>query len=190
MSEEKPPENRIAGEHDKKAILESALARGRTQVRLDARRPGVRVPDHLAQDPQLALNLSWRFPAEMVINDRGVAATLRFGGVPFRCHLPWSAVWGIHAPSAESLQVFAGEVPPELGGPPRPDDEADPPPIEPMKPRLSVLRAPPSLDAAAPVAAVPAAVPPAAALSLAPASDLPAEERPAAPRAPWLKLVK
>ena len=153
----------------KREALESSLARGKTQVRLDARRPGVRLPDHLSDAHALVLNLSWRFAdTGMIVNDRGVAATLTFAGQSFRCVLPWSAVWGVVPHGSDTVKVWPADLPTELGGPPRAPDQCEPPPAEPVRPRLAVV-------------------------------DTPAEERvepapePALddkPRAPWLRLVR
>lgn len=176
---------------EKRRLIEESLEKGKTLLRVDPRRPGVRVPDAFATDHALALNVSWRFAhTAMVVNGRGIAATLRFGGRAYRCVLPWSAVWGFAAPDSDSVHVWPTELPPELGGPPRDlFDAAEPPPVEPSPPRLSVVAAP-----APPVAAVPPEAPAkndaaetvAAELEAAP----PAPAEPAAPRAPWLRLVR
>lgn len=124
----------------KKLALETALGSGKVQIRLDARRSGVSVPDDFAAEPMLVLNLSWRFPhTEMVINDRGVAATLRFNSQPHRCVIPWSALFALIPTEGEPL-VWPLDVPVEFGGPPRLEaDETNEPPVEPTRPRLSVV---------------------------------------------------
>ncbi len=67
----------MAAALDKKSLLNKFLERGMAMIHLDARVPGVRVPRHLATDPHVALNLSWRFPsAGLTIDDTGVHATL------------------------------------------------------------------------------------------------------------------
>ena len=164
---------------EKQRLLGDALERGKTQVRVDARRPGCRVPDHIADECQLVLNLSWRFPhANMVVNERGLAATLRFGGQPFRCVVPWSALWGVLVPGAEQLRVWPVDLPEELGGPPANADAPEPPAVEPVKPRLSVVSENEPVVEASPEA--PTAPPP----------DEPPPTPPTAPRAPWLRVVK
>lgn len=171
---------------EKRAALEESLSRGRTLMRLDARRPGVRVPEQFAGEVGLALNLSWRFPdANLVVNDRGFAATLRFGGTPFRCVVPWSAVWGLVANGSELLHVWPASLPSELGGPVgAPDTLPEPPPVEPMRPRLSVVGEPgPAPEPAA--VTTPAETPEPAA---APTGE--GEPTPPTPRPPWLRVVK
>lgn len=124
----------------KREHLADLLDHGKVQVRLDPRRPGVAVPERFADDPVLALNLSWRFPqTNMVLNDRGVAATLRFGGVPFRCQIPWSAIWAVATPDSELLKIWLLDLPPEFGGPSERDDSEQVLPVEPGRPKLSVL---------------------------------------------------
>lgn len=99
----------------KRELLESLLEKGMVMVVLDARRPGVSVPAHLARDPQLRLNLSWRFGFLMELDAWGVKATLTFGGSPFTCRLPWTAIYAMvsHASKDEQF-IFPGELPEEL----------------------------------------------------------------------------
>lgn len=174
----------------KREMLAGALAAGKTQLRIDTRRPGVRVPDRYLGEPALALNLSWRFAhTEMVLNDHGVAATLRFDRVPFRCLLPWSSIWGLLSPGSDAVHVWPPDLPEVLGGPPRPDEEPAPPPVEPTRPQLSVLRG---------VGDRPASeLPPAPVKEVAPrreleprAAEVTGEEASPPARAPWLRLVR
>lgn len=124
----------------KREHLAELLDHGKVQIRLDPRRPGVVVPERFVDDPVLALNLSWRFPqTNMVLNDRGVAATLRFGGVPFRCQIPWNALWAVATPDSELLKIWLVDLPPEFGGPSERKDGGQVLPVEPGRPKLSVL---------------------------------------------------
>ena len=137
------PDARAERGSEKQRLLTESLERGKSLVRIDARRAGCRVPETLADECQLALNLSWRFAhTDMVINERGVAATLRFGGTPFRCIVPWSALWGLLPHGDDQLRIWPVDLPEELGGPPAPVDEAEPPHVEPVKPRLAVVSRP------------------------------------------------
>jgi len=176
-----PPEppDRPGDSDAKRALLEASLQKGRTLVYLDARRPGVRVPETLRGDGRLTLALSWRFrDADMLLNERGVAATLRFEGLPFRCELPWACVWGMLPAGAEQPVIWPGALPQELGGP-KQAAEAAPAPVEPARPRLCVV--PSDADAAE------GDDPPAA-----PADDDDPDEPPAAPSRPGprLRLVR
>lgn len=180
----------------KKMALETALERGKIQVRLDPRLNGVHVPEEFADESMLALNLSWRFPhTDMVINERGVAATLRFNSQPNRCVIPWSALFAIIPTEGEPL-VWPLDVPPEFGGPPRDEfdeEQVTVEAVEPTRPRLSVV--------AGGIRSVPAA--PLESKSegrgrieaIEPEDDQdderpdPEPPTPVAQRAPWLKLV-
>jgi hypothetical protein len=170
------PEDRKQRFMAKKTLLLASLETGKTQVRLDARRPGCAVPEHLADQLQLALNLSWRFPdSNMVIDDQGVTASLRFSGRSFRCHLPWVAIWGLALADDPNLRVWPIDLPPELGGPPRTPEgvwtETSATPF--ARPHLSVVSS----------QSAPSDGP---ALDEARSSD----DAPPAPRTPWLRLVK
>lgn len=172
---------RARAEAKRKALLDS-LERGLTLIRLDARRPGVQVPDRFSNEFGLALNLSWRFAhTDLVVNERGIAATLRFGGAPFRCIVPWSAVWGIVPAGHDSTKAWPADLPPELDGPEPHDSEELPEPVEPMRPKLQVVR--PVDDA--PPAPAPEPTPPEAPLT-PPPPDAGGDK----PRAPWLRLVR
>lgn len=173
----------------KKQALESFLDKGRVQLRVDARRKGVRVPDQFGDDSMLILNVSWRYAnTDMVINERGVAATLRFNQVPFRCVLPWPAVFAMIPVEGEPL-VWPLDVPVEFGGPPRDEDEPEPAPVEAVRPRLSVV------TGGARPAPEPASVSPLLE-AIEREDDLvdpepdPEPPSPPAARAPWLKLVQ
>lgn len=125
---------------NKREHLDSLLDEGRVQIRLDPRRAAVEVPGQFQDDAVLALNLSWRFPnTHMVLNERGIAATLRFGGEPFRCQIPWHAIWGIAPPDSDWLVVWTGDLPAEFGGPPNRSSDALTA-VEPRAPKLSVLK--------------------------------------------------
>jgi stringent starvation protein B len=88
----------MAAPAHKRAQLAALLAQGLCTVHLDARQDGVRVPPALRGMDALPLTLSYRFPAvDLLIDEQHVAATLTFGGLPFRCVLPWSAIWACTA---------------------------------------------------------------------------------------------
>ncbi len=65
-------------------------------VHLDARRPGVRVPPALRGDPQLRLNLSYRFAShDLSVGEDAVGCTLSFNGQPYYCVLPVDAIFAV-----------------------------------------------------------------------------------------------
>src|SRR3954470_17151478 len=99
----------------KKETLLGFLARGVAMVHLDARRPGVIVPPQYATDAHLRLNLSYRYSIpDLEVFDECIQATLSFGGRPFRCILPWSAVFGITSHGTGDGQVWPEDLPVEV----------------------------------------------------------------------------
>lgn len=78
----------------KRTTVELLLARGMVAVHVDPRK-GATLPDHLAGQPAVVLNLSLRFPGAMVIGDDGVCAELQFDDAPFSVALPWSCIFAV-----------------------------------------------------------------------------------------------
>src|SRR5258705_9445376 len=100
----------------KKQVLIAFLERGVAMVHLDARRPGVAVPAKHAQDAHLRLNLSYRYGIlDFDIGDEQVQATLSFGGRPFRCVLPWTAIFGITSTATPDGPVWPEDIPADAG---------------------------------------------------------------------------
>lgn len=180
----------------KKNVLEQLLEQGMVLVALDARIGGVDVPTHLGKDPQLRLNLSYRFGLPMAVDDWGVCATLTFAGVPYDCRFPWTSIFLMVSHVSGQPYLFPDDIPAELlsqSPDMATDAQAVVPKAGPERPKLTLV--PPT--AAAPKPAAPADEPqePQAAES-APASE-PAEEqeegtpRPRRPRRRGhLRLVK
>ena len=101
----------------KKQTLLGYLERGIAMLHLDARRPGVSVPAQYAQNPDLRLNLSYRYQIhDLEIGDDGVQATLSFGGRPFHCVVPWEAIYGISSHTAGDELKWPEDMPAELAG--------------------------------------------------------------------------
>ena len=102
-------------ETEKKSRLLEALEQGLTQIHLDARRPGVIVPEQFRTEHHLRLNLSYRFdPPDLSISDWGVRQTLSFGGSRFTVGLPWSAVYAVASLVSQDLWMFPDDMPVEL----------------------------------------------------------------------------
>jgi stringent starvation protein B len=100
---------------DKRQTLLSYLQRGVAMVHLDARRPGVVVPERYLGDAHLRLNLSYRYSIpDLEIDDRRVQATLSFGGHHFHCVLPWPAIFGITSSAGGDGQVWPEDLPVEV----------------------------------------------------------------------------
>src|SRR5262249_3037006 len=107
-----PMPDRLPPMPAKRQILLAYLERGIAMLHLDARRPGVRVPQQYAHDPHLRLNLSYRYQiADLEIDDAGVQATLSFSGRPFQCILPWKAIFGFTSQATGDGQVWPEDLP-------------------------------------------------------------------------------
>ncbi len=100
---------------EKKSRLLGSLEQGQTMIHLDARRPGVLVPEHLKQDPHLLLNLSYRFdPPDLAVGEWGVRCTLTFGGKRFTIAVPWSALYAISSQHTKEFWMYPDDMPREL----------------------------------------------------------------------------
>ncbi len=100
---------------EKKARLLGSLEQGLTMIHLDARRPGVLVPEHLKQEPHLLLNLSYRFePPDLAVGEWGVRCTLTFGGKRFTIAVPWSALYAISSHHSKEFWMYPDDMPREL----------------------------------------------------------------------------
>jgi hypothetical protein len=123
----------------KKDVCLALLEVGKVRVCLDPRRPGVIVPLHFRQQPQLALDIGLNMPVpihDLLVDDQGVACTLSFNRSPFYCVLPWSSVYALLDEEGRGA-VWQEDVPGELiTGQPAP-----PPPAK-KAPHLVVVSAP------------------------------------------------
>jgi stringent starvation protein B len=163
---------------DKKETLLAFLSRGVAMVHLDARRPGVVVPQQFTHDPHLRLNLSYgyRIPDFDVGEDR-VQATLSFGGRPFRCLLPWSAIFAVTSSGTGEGQVWPEDLPTEAA-------PLEPAPVEPQRPKLAAVTDVPS------PASKKRATARAGAQSPEPESEKPRDPPEGGPRRNHLRLVR
>ena len=99
-------------------------------VHLDARCSGVRVPDHLAREAHLRLNLSYKFdPPDLTVSGWGVRATLSFSGRRFQVALPWVAVFAITSHTTQEFWLFPEDMPAEVLE--RATESASAPPVRP-----------------------------------------------------------
>lgn len=77
----------------KRDTLADFLTRGVTMIVLDARQPGVIVPENL-RDADLRLKISYRFdPLDLELTDRGISCTLSFNRRRSYVFVPWAALW-------------------------------------------------------------------------------------------------
>lgn len=95
-------------------LLENLLGQGMVMVTIDARSEGAVVPRQFNGDPQLRLNLSYRFGLPINVDEWGVRARLTFSGVPFDCELPWPSIYMIVSHVTGQPFLFPEHVPQEL----------------------------------------------------------------------------
>jgi len=95
--------------------LEDALSRGKVYIHINPRLDGVALPDHLMERQSVPLVIAWQAPGiDLELGTQRIEATLRFGGEPFRCCVPWGALLAIVAdhpsapPQEPELQVLQG----------------------------------------------------------------------------------
>jgi stringent starvation protein B len=102
---------------DKRRTLEALLARGPVLVHVDARRAEVSVPSKFRADASLVLRFGYNLsPAiiDLVVDDEGVSGTLTFAGQPFRCILPWTAVYAAMVEGEQRGTVWPEDVPEDV----------------------------------------------------------------------------
>jgi len=102
---------------DKRRTLEALLARGPVLVHVDARRAEVSVPPRFRADPSLVLRFGYNLsPAitDLVVDDEAVSGTLTFAGQPYRCVLPWSAVYAAMVEGEQRGTVWPEDVPEDV----------------------------------------------------------------------------
>lgn len=101
MSDDKSHSEALA--HRKRLSLERALSFGLTEIHVNSAIEGVQLPAHLMRQPQVILNLSYKFRCEIFdIDERGIQVTLSFGGQVSLCVLPWASLYMIRQVSADS----------------------------------------------------------------------------------------
>jgi stringent starvation protein B len=72
------------------------------------------VPAKYASDPELRLRIARELDPpvpDLVIDDRGVSASLQFDGQPFHCTVPWFALYGVQLEVLEAGQFWREDVP-------------------------------------------------------------------------------
>lgn len=107
----------VEGERHHRDVFAELLQDGITSLHLDARHPGVRVPPWLRDRGWLVLNYSYRYNiADFDFDDDEVFASLSFGGRPYPCRVPWSAVFGISDAGRDRLWIWPALVPADQVG--------------------------------------------------------------------------
>lgn len=102
----------------KKDVALALLAREPSvYVHLDPRRPGVSIPKWFTGQPQLVLQIGMNMPIpipDLKVDDEGVSCTLSFSRTPFKCRIPWHAIWALVGDDQRGGMVWPEDVPPEL----------------------------------------------------------------------------
>lgn len=101
-------------DREKKIVFAELLDKGVVTVHLDPRHSGVDVPTQFRQDEMLRLNFSRNYHVgDFHFDDRQIAASLSFGGLSYRCVVPWRAVFALTDPRQDG-QVWQDDLPPEV----------------------------------------------------------------------------
>ena len=95
-------------------FLIQLLSEGDAMVCLDARLPNVDVPASHKDNPALSLVFNLNFKRPFNVQEDGIYATLAFGGRPYKCVIPFEAVWSIHEPESKKGQVWEEKFPKDL----------------------------------------------------------------------------
>jgi stringent starvation protein B len=95
-------------------FLIQLLREGDAMVCLDARLPNVDVPASHKGNPALSLIFNLNFKRPFDVQEDGIYATLAFGGRPYKCAIPFEAVWSIHEPESKKGQVWEENFPKDL----------------------------------------------------------------------------
>ena len=102
---------------DKRRTLETLLARGPVLVHVDARRSEVSVPPRFRADASLVLRFGYSLSpaiADLTVDEEAIGGTLTFGGQPFRCVLPWTAVYAAMVEGEQRGTVWPEDVPEDV----------------------------------------------------------------------------
>lgn len=115
-------------------------------VLVDARVPGVRVPNSAIRDGYVVLNIAVRAVSDLELGNKSIRFLARFGGVSQQVDVPIEAVIRVYAQENEQGIVFSPEE--QVGTPEAPAQDAaaegaptssDPPPRS-GGPRLRVVK--------------------------------------------------
>lgn len=102
---------------DKRTVIDDLLGRGPVLVHLDARRTDVAVPERFRSEAKLVLRFGHGLTPpipDLTIDEHGMSATLTFGGAPFRCVLPWPAIYAAVADGEQRGMVWPDDIPEDL----------------------------------------------------------------------------
>jgi len=101
---------------------------------VDAKRPGVRVPESHVKDGKIVLNISPTATRGLILGNDAVTFETRFGGVSQQLAVPIGAVLGIYARENGQGMIFGEDDP-------TPAPESPPPTPTPSSPAADERRA-------------------------------------------------
>jgi stringent starvation protein B len=111
---------------------------------VDAKRPGVHVPEGHVKDGKIVLNISPTATRGLVLGNDAVTFETRFGGVSLALAVPIAAVLGIYARETGQSMIFAEDdaTASAREGDPSPPDGDKPPPAAPggRRAKLKVVK--------------------------------------------------
>lgn len=99
---------------DKRELVEQLLSKGPILVHIDARNELAEVPPQFKEDPKLVLRFGYGLMPSIIdlsVDDTGICGTLTFGGVPFRCVLPWPVIYSVASEVDHKGMVWTEDVP-------------------------------------------------------------------------------
>lgn len=99
---------------DKQDFLNDLLSKGDAMVCLDARQPEVEVPKAHKTNPMLNLVISLNFRRPIDILEDGIYGSLSFGSRPYKCVIPFTAVWAMYEPDTQKGQVWETSIPEDI----------------------------------------------------------------------------
>lgn len=119
---------------DKRELIEELLADGPILIHIDARNALAQVPVQFRKDPKLVLRFGYGLTPSIIdlsIDSDAICGTLTFGGVPFRCVLPWASVYSVVSEADQKGMVWPADVPScvvdAISGATRADTDSEPP---------------------------------------------------------------
>jgi hypothetical protein len=101
---------------DKQEVMIHLMEDAWVLVHLDPRKKGVELPPHLQKDKRLILQYGYNMPMpiyDLVVDERGISATLSFQRVAHATFVPWSAVFGM-TDGDKRVYVWEADIPPDL----------------------------------------------------------------------------
>ena len=98
---------------DKPKMIEAMLEKGMVTIYVDNKTPGAVLPQYLAGEERVVLNLSWRFRLPMRLTESHLIAVLTFQGKNFECQIPWNRIWCARDVNGEAI-LFVDSFPPSF----------------------------------------------------------------------------